>query len=89
MGDLGAAASVVAPACDSRPDSWDAWVYPDRENMTVSMSLVGFRTFEECQQAAIDKLRSLSDPEQGDYECGYKCRFDPSIQTNVCKETKK
>jgi len=82
-------ALLLPTGCDSRPDSWDAWVYPDKSNMDVSYSLVGFKTFEDCQQAATDKLRSLKDPDEGDYECGHRCRFDPSMGDNVCKEIQK
>jgi hypothetical protein len=52
--------------------------------------MAGFKTFELCQQAAIDRLRDMHRADEGDYECGYKCRPDPSLGgINVCKETKK
>lgn len=86
--------SVIAlfalTACDSRPDQWDAFVYPDADDLTVSVTMAGFKTFELCQQAAIDRLRDMHRADEGDYECGYKCRPDPSLGgINVCKETKK
>ena len=54
------------------------------------MEVKGFKTFNLCQQAAIDQLRSLPDPDAGDYECGYKCELHTDLGgINVCKETRK
>lgn len=75
--------------CDDRAKEWTGWAYPNRNDLTVSESLSGFNSFEECQEAVINKLRTYPDPDAGDYECGYMCRYNPSMQTNVCKETRK
>lgn len=82
------AASALA-GCDDRAKEWTGWAYPDRNDLTKSESLSGFKSFEECQKATIAKLRSFPDPDAGDYECGYMCRWDASMQTNVCNETRK
>jgi hypothetical protein len=82
------AASALA-GCDDRAKEWTGWAYPDRNDLTKSESLSGFKSFEECQEATIAKLRSFPDPDAGDYECGYMCRWDASMQTNVCNETRK
>lgn len=74
--------------CDDRPKEWTAWVYPNANDLTFSESLVGFKSFEQCQEAAIGKLRSYSKPDAGTYECGYMCRYEPRFGTNVCKETR-
>lgn len=78
---------IVLAGCDDRPDSWTAWVYEDRDDLSQSETLTGFNTFEQCQSAAIQQLRTYDNPSGGDYECGYKCRWDGG--TNVCKETRK
>jgi hypothetical protein len=82
-------AVLLLAGCDDRPPVWTAWVYEDRDDLTKSETLTSFKTFEQCQEAAISKLRSYPDPDAGGYECGYRCRYDPSMQTNVCKETRK
>lgn len=76
-------------ACDDRPKEWTAWVYRDQADLTQSLKLVGFNSFERCQEAAIATLRSYPDPDAGDYECGYMCRYDPAVDLSVCKETRK
>jgi hypothetical protein len=81
-------ASFLA-GCDDRAPEWTGWVYPNRNDLTLSVSLGGFKTFEQCQQASIDRLRGFSDPDAGDYECGFKCRWSPTLGINVCKETRK
>lgn len=77
-------------SCDDRPRQWDAFVYPDRNDLSISETIAGFKTFELCQRAAINRLRSLPDPDDGDYECGYMCEARPDLGgINVCKETRK
>lgn len=80
---------ILTVGCDSRPKEWTAWVYPSASDLTTSTKLGGFKTFDDCQQAAINSLRMLPYPDDGDYECGYMCKFDPDMQINVCKETRK
>lgn len=76
--------------CDHRPKQWDAFVYPDRNDLSRIETIAGFLTFEQCQQAAINRLRSFSEPDNGDYECGYMCGSDPDYGSlNICKETRK
>ena len=65
------AALLILAACDNRPDQWDAYIYQDVDNMEAVEMIRGFKSFELCQQAAIDRLQSQ--PGNGDYECGYKC----------------
>lgn len=76
-------------ACDSRPEQWDAYVYPG-DDLLQHETIRGFKTFEHCQQAAIDRLRQIRTDGGGDYECGYKC--GPSKEyngLNLCEETRK
>lgn len=76
-------------ACDQRPDQWDAFVYPDASNLTANETIRGFKTFELCQRAAIDRMNAIQKPSGGDYECGYKCAPLGSYGGNICKETRK
>lgn len=66
---------------------WTGWVYPDSSNLDRSIQLGEFRNFEQCQEAAIQGLRSLGSLD-GDYECGRRCRYDETYGLNVCKETR-
>jgi hypothetical protein len=80
---------VSLSGCDDRPDQWDAFVYPDANNLAVNETIRGFKSFELCQQAAIDRLRSTPNPDEGDYECGYKCEPHGKYGGNICLETRK
>jgi hypothetical protein len=81
--------ALLLAGCDDRPKEWTAWVYPDASDLTRSETIRGFNSFERCQEAAIDRLRQFPDPDRGDYECGYMCRYDPGKGLSVCKETRK
>lgn len=82
------AAALCLQACDNRPDQWDAYIYRDPENSDAVEMIRGFKTFELCQTAAIDRLKST--PGDGDYECGYKCGPNEKYGgMNLCKETRK
>ena len=80
---------ALSTACDDRPKQWDAFVYPNAANLAVYERIAGFKSFELCQQAAIDRLRRETDPDGGDYECGYKCEPHPELGGFVCEETRK
>ncbi len=80
---------TLLAGCDSRPDQWDAFVYPDADNLLVDETIRGFKTFELCQQAAISRIRSMPSPDNASYECGYRCEYRPDWDVNVCKETRR
>jgi hypothetical protein len=88
---IAALGCVLLAGCDwlGGGGKWDGWVYPDESNLDHSISLNGFDTFEECQEAAISTMRALDDPGSAAYECGRDCRWNSQIETNVCKETRK
>lgn len=82
--------ALVLGGCDSRPDQWDAFVYPNSADLSGYERISGFKSFELCQRAAIDRMRSIQRESGGDYECGYKCEADPTLGgLNVCKKTRK
>ena len=68
---------------------WDAFVYADFEGSQNFERISGVKIFELCQQAAMDRIRTLPAPDKTDYECAYMCRFEPAYGANVCKEPKK
>lgn len=75
--------------CDDRPDQWDAFIYTG-DNLLTNETIRGFKTFELCQQAAIDRLRAARPDGGGDYECGYKCAPSERLGgVNVCEKTQK
>jgi hypothetical protein len=78
---------LLSVSCDTGPQ-WQAWVYPNREELTRSVPLGSFKTFNQCQAAALEALRSLKAEERGDYECGFKCKWRPDMGINVCTETR-
>lgn len=78
---------VILSGCERTP--WQGWVYPDPDNERASISLAGFRTFEQCQEAAIAELRRLAGPDKGSYMCGRSCRWDDASRTNICEETRR
>lgn len=80
---------VALAACDSRSNEWTGWAYPDAQDLTLSVSLGGFRTFEECQEATIARLRRFPEPDRGTFICGHKCRWSANLQTNVCETTRR
>lgn len=83
-------AALALAACDQRPDEWDAFIYPSADNLTVHEEISGFRSFELCQQAAIEHLRHHHDANAGDYECGHKCGPAPGgLGGRLCSETRK
>lgn len=96
MKPLVAMALLALAGCDQRPDEWTAFVYPDGADLTEHFEMRGFKSFEQCQQSAINSIRGFERTEPtderaaADYECGYKCAPDPKLGgINVCKETRK
>jgi len=81
----------------SRSSDWTAFVYPDIDDIpnadnVQNFTIGNFSTFEECQIAAIDRVRNnkATTNIQGDYQCGYKCAIKENIGgLLICKETHK
>ncbi len=82
-------AALLVGSCSDKPGEWTGWAYPNANDLTQSVSLTGLESFQECQIKTIAVLRSFPDPDKGDYECGRSCKWNPTYETNVCKETKK
>ena len=82
-------AVLALAGCDDRSDEWTGWAYPNADNLRFSVSLSGFRSFEECQAATIRELRLFDKPDSGSYVCGNRCRWNANARANVCAETRK
>jgi hypothetical protein len=80
---------MLLTGCEQSPDQWDAFVYPNANDLTINETIRGFKTFELCQRAAIDRMNAIQKPTGGDYECGFKCKPFGSYGGNICKETRK
>jgi hypothetical protein len=78
---------VMLAGCERSP--WQGWVYPDPDNERAAISLAGFSTFEQCQEAAIAELRRLRSPDKGSYKCGRSCTWDDASRTNICDEIRR
>ena len=95
MRSLLAAAVLVLSGCSGA--NWTAFVYPDIEDIpnadqVQNFTIGNYRTFEECQSAAIDRMRSnyAATGREGDYQCSYKCSHrDDFGGLLTCKETRK
>lgn len=82
---------LLLTGCDERPDQWDAYLYNESDDGSITeYAIKGFKSFEHCQRAAQRELLMHGKGPVQDYECGYRC--GPSEQyggLNVCKETRK
>ena len=77
--------------------NWTAFVFPDIDDIpnadkVQNYTIGNYGTFEECQVAAIDRVRHInsSSGRQGDYQCGYKCSAREELAGMlICKEIRK
>jgi hypothetical protein len=85
-----ALAALALLGCDQRPDYWTAFVYPNGSDLGTHFEMPGFKSFEQCQQSAINAIRGFGGGDRSDYECGYKCGAKAGFGgMSVCKETRK
>lgn len=67
-------------ACGERAD-WKGGSTPD-------VPLGRFTSLEECRATATEALFALK-ANEGDYECGFKCKTRPVLGLSVCERTEK
>jgi hypothetical protein len=81
---------LMLAACDSRPNEWNAYVYPDDSRKDLEFIIRGFASYEACKVAAKEVLIWFKEEDDlGTYECGFKCGPDKGLaDLEVCKETK-
>lgn len=81
---------VIMLGFDDAPGEWAAIVYPDRNDRTRFYVTPRFKTFENCRESAIERMKSIEIETGGDYECGYKCELDGDPRRmNVCEKVQK
>jgi hypothetical protein len=81
----------------TQSDQWTAFVFPDIENIPgpekSEKYIVGsFRSFEECQAAAFEKVRARvsTSQKEGAYVCGLNCSNRRDLgNLLVCEEKRK
>ena len=77
----------VLLGCDDRPAQWDAFVTYQEAPERIEV-IPGFKTFELCRAASLQRLKAEGALADGYFECGYKCEFRPEYGTSICKETR-
>lgn len=73
-----------------RSESWEGFVYPDRDDLTVYRAIGTFGSLAECRVAAVAELRTIDAAGRGDYECGLNCRESTVVGgPRVCDTTER
>ena len=79
---------LIATLMGCGRDTWEGFVYPNKDDLSKHRSLGTFSALEECRTAALSYLKGLGARERGDYECGKNCKTTSSIgDGKVCEET--
>jgi len=73
--------------CSPQP-TWQGFVYPSAGDLTTSVEIGHFNTFEHCRAASLAVLESFGRSETGTFECGRDCRPSPMGLLKVCAETR-
>ena len=70
-------------------DEWRGFVYPDRNDLTVSAKMGTFDSFDLCKSSSLDVLKAFGHDRIGAYECGLDCK-PPTSERGlwVCKDTR-
>ena len=71
---------------NSFDDTWESFLYPDKNNLSVHIELGEFGSLEDCRDAILGHAR-MKGMIIGtyDYECGLNCKDSGGLK--VCKET--
>lgn len=93
---LGASLIALASltACDSRPSTWTAFVYPEDRRLYGEIIRTGLSSEAECREVAQQTIADLerlgireSAQNSALYECGYRCAFRSDWHIHVCSKT--
>ena len=88
MWRIAMAATLLLAGCGQRT-LWTGFVYPDAEDLTVSVEIGRFDTFEQCRSGALKTLEAFGRSQAGAFECGRACsRNDDTGNLAVCAETR-
>jgi len=80
-------ALVSGAACAD--DKWEAFVYPNRFDLTSHVNAGEHKSLEACRSAARSTLAQLGAEGVGDYECGLNCKQKAGFEGKVCKKTER
>jgi hypothetical protein len=83
---VGSACSLLACAPASR--DWHGFVYPSAGDLTTSVEIGRFGTFEQCRAASLAVLETFGRSDSGAFECGRDCRPSQTGLLKVCAETR-
>ena len=70
-------------------DSWQATVYPNKNNLKDYKHLGEFTSIDECRRSCLGYLEDIHSLNKGDYECGKNCKYNSGDDMYVCEETLK
>ena len=81
---------LVASLLSACTDDWEGFVYPNKNDLTIHLSIGHHETLEECRAAVIAALQQMKSVTRGDYECGLNCKANKDLGgIKVCDETVK
>jgi hypothetical protein len=73
----------------SNNNEWTGFYYRDKDNIGDQKTWViqsGLKSEADCRTWVINMAKNNSNY---DYECGYKCHYEKTYDTTICKETVK
>jgi len=74
--------------CSGCSDTWEGFVYPNKNDLTTHRSLGEFPSLAACRAAARGILSELQALDRGDYECGKNCDDGAKLGgVKICQET--
>jgi hypothetical protein len=80
--------TLVLLLCAGCSDSWEGFVYPNKNDLTQHHNLGHFSSLQACRAAARDRLAAFHALERGDYECGHYCDDGSRLRgIKICQET--
>lgn len=88
LGAVISAFAVMLFACAPSPTPWQGFIYPSAGDLTTSVDIGRFGTFEQCRAASLAVLETFGRSDSGAFECGRDCRPSQTGLLKVCAETR-
>lgn len=85
---IAAASTLALSACAPSPTPWQGFIYPSAGDLTTSVDIGRFGTFEQCRAASLAVLETFGHGDSGAFECGRDCRPSQTGLLKVCAETR-
>lgn len=74
---------------DKDPDTWTAYLYPDKTNTKRTVIVpTKYPTLEICRKSAMDLLKQRNLQDFGTYKCGKNCKYHEGMKLDICEEWK-